>query len=317
MRDKILLAIVVPCYNEEEVLPETNYRLTNLLMEMMEEQSILPESYILYVDDGSKDKTWDLIKGFYGESELVHGVKLSRNKGHQNATLAGLTTATDACDACISIDADLQDDIQAIKEMVERYRQGDEIVLGVRNNRDTDTAFKRLTAEAFYKLMNGLGTKTIRDHADFRLISNRALKELRKYQEVNLFLRGIVLELGFPTSCVYYKRGARTAGVSKYPLSKMLGLAFAGITSFSIKPIRLVLTIGIIFSCLAFGAGLALVIAALCGVVISWYSIIYVTMWFICGLVLTAIGLVGEYTGRTYMESKHRPRFIIEEKLIH
>lgn len=319
MKDKIVLALVVPCYNEEEVLESTNKELINLMNEMIEENSISNNSYIMYVDDGSKDQTWSIIKKLHNESKLVQGVKLSRNRGHQNAVMAGLTAATNNCDAAISIDADLQDDIQAIKQMVERYREGDEIVLGVRNNRDTDTAFKRLTAEAFYKMMNKLGAKTVRDHADFRLIGNRALNELQNYKEVNLFLRGIVLELGFKTSCVYYKRGARMAGESKYPLSKMLGLAFAGITSFSVKPIRMILGAGIFFVCTSIAAAIAMLVVFLCGVSYSaeWLLIILDAMMFATGLIMLSIGLVGEYAGRTYMESKHRPRFIIEEHIKH
>ena len=317
MKDKIQLAIVVPCYNEEAVLKETNYRLTNLLVEMIQEQQIKTNSYILYVDDGSKDQTWKMITNYHNSSEMVKGIKLSRNKGHQNAILAGMFTACDNCDACITIDADLQDDIDAIKEMVERFRQGDDIVLGVRNNRDSDSALKRGTARLFYKLMKFLGANTIEDHADYRLISNRALRELQKYGEVNLFFRGIILDLGFPTSCVYYKRNPRLAGESKYTPAKMLGLALSGITSFSIKPIRLVFFSGVALAILAFIAALTLAIIAICGVFIGWMPFIFVTIWFVTGLILTSLGVIGEYVGRDYMESKRRPRYIIEEELIH
>ncbi|MGI6378197.1 MAG: glycosyltransferase family 2 protein [Bacilli bacterium] len=317
MRDKILLALVVPCYNEEDVLKETNYRLTSLLVEMIQEQLIQASSYILYVDDGSKDKTWEMIKDFYKQSEMVQGVKLSRNRGHQNALLAGLFTALNNCDAAISIDADLQDDIRVIKEMVSRYRQGDEIVLGVRDNRDNDSIIKRGTAEAFYKVMKKLGTNTIKDHADFRLLSNRALQELKNYNEVNLFLRGLILELGFPTSCVYYQRQSRMAGVTKYSLFRMLNLALAGITSFTIRPIRLIFIFGFIFSILSLGFAVGIAIAAICGAFIGWLPIIYITLWFLTGLILMAIGIIGEYIGRNYFETKRRPRYIIEERLIH
>lgn len=317
MLNRIQLAIVVPCYNEEEVLKETNFRLNNLLQEMVQEQLIKPTSYILYVDDGSKDQTWPLIKEYHQTNEMVRGIKLSRNKGHQNAILAGMTTVLDNCDACVTIDADLQDDIEAIKEMVKCFQQGDEIVLGVRNNRDSDTFIKRKTARLFYKLMNGLGANTIENHADFRLISNRALRELQKYNEVNLFFRGIILDLGFSTSCVYYKRNPRIAGRTKYSPSKMLGLALSGITSFSIKPIRLIFFLGGLFSFLAVVAAIVLAILAIFGNVVGWLPFIFLTIFFVTGLILMALGVVGEYVGRSYMETKHRPRYIIEEKLIH
>lgn len=317
MRDRIRLAIIVPCYNEEPVLKDTNYRLLNLLGEMLQEKSIKTDSYILYVDDGSKDKTWSMIQEFHKRSEMVYGVKLSRNRGHQNAVLAGLNTALDNCDAAISIDADLQDDIQSIKEMVEKYRNGDEIVLGVRNNRDTDSVLKRGTAEMFYKIMKHLGTDTVKDHADFRLLSNRALQELKNYKEINLYLRGIVLELGFKTGIVYYKREARKAGKTHYSISKMFGLALSGITSFSIKPIRLVFFLGLFLTGIGFLAGIAIAVLAILNMGITWIHAIFVSLWFICGLILLSVGIIGEYVGRDYMETKQRPRYIIEEKLMH
>lgn len=310
------LALVVPCYNEQEVLPSTNTTLQNVLRTLIDKDLISDDSYILYVNDGSKDETWNIIEKFHEESNLVDGIKLSRNKGHQNALMAGLMYAKDNCDCAISIDADLQDDVNVIEQMVNEYLNGSQIVYGVRNSRDTDSFFKRKTATMFYKLMEKLGAKTIYNHADFRLMSSRALQELASFNEVNLFLRGIVTELGFKVSIVKYDRLERQLGESKYPFSKMLSLAFEGITSFSIKPVMIVVYTGAVLLILGFLAILTVIIYSFFAFFnVAWFIVSIMSLF--TGMNLLAIGLVGIYVGKNYMETKSRPRYIIETVLIH
>ncbi|MDD3383560.1 MAG: glycosyltransferase family 2 protein [Bacilli bacterium] len=310
------LTLVVPCYNEQEVLPSTNTILQNALKTLIEKGLISDDSYILYVNDGSKDDTWNIITKFHEESNLVNGIKLSRNRGHQNALMAGLMYAKDNCDCAISIDADLQDDVNVIEQMINEYLDGSQIVYGVRNSRDNDSFFKRKTATMFYKLMEKLGAKTIYNHADFRLMSSRALQELASFNEVNLFLRGIVTELGFKTSIVKYDRLERQMGESKYPLSKMLSLAFEGITSFSIKPVMIVVYTGIVLAILGFLAILTVIIYSFFAFFnVAWFIVSILSLF--TGMNLIAIGLVGVYVGKNYMETKARPRYIIETVLIH
>lgn len=309
-----ILAIVVPCYNEEEVLPSTNEQLLLLLKDLIDKNKVSNKSYILYVDDGSKDKTWSIITSYHDEHNHVKGLKLSRNKGHQNALLAGLEYAKDHSDISISIDADLQDDINAIIKMVDKNIEGYDIVYGVRNKRKTDSFFKRFTAQAFYKIMNALGANTVYNHADFRLMSQRALKALFEYKEVNVFLRGIVPTIGFPSEIVYYERKERMAGESKYPLKKMLSFAFEGITSFSIKPLTMILKTGIfvsIISALLFIVVLVMDLIGYQNVDVVIYFLI--AIYFLLGLNLVALGVVGQYVGKNYTETKARPRYIVEE----
>lgn len=315
--ERARLAIVVPCYNEEEVLPMSNEILVNLMQEMVNEELITNDSYILYVNDGSKDKTWEMLEELHTTSHFINCLKLSRNRGHQNAVMAGLMQAKNNCDCCISIDADLQDDINVIKDMVKNFLNGDQVVLGVRNQRTTDTFFKRTTARAFYDVMNWMGAKTVKDHTDFRLLSNRALQELERYQEYNLFLRGIVIELGFKQSIVTYDRKERMAGETKYPLKKMLALAMDGITSFSVKPIVLVRNLGITLSFLAVLAVVVFVILAICNIVLPIDAYVIAAVFFVGGLQLVGLGIVGEYVGKIYIEVKHRPRYIVEKTLLH
>ncbi|PWM26485.1 MAG: glycosyltransferase [Oscillospiraceae bacterium] len=308
-----ILYLVIPCYNEEEVLPETTRRLGEKFDSLLQSQMISPESRILLVDDGSRDHTWPIIEALHRQDPRFGGVKLSRNKGHQNALLAGLTVANGHCDAVISLDADLQDDINAIDRMVERFQEGYEVVYGVRSSRATDTAFKRGTAGAFYKLMRMLGVEIVDNHADYRLLSKRALAALLEFQEVNLFLRGIVPLIGFRSTVVPYERAERFAGESKYPLKKMLLFAFDGITSFSIRPIRLVTLLG----ALIFGGSLlglfALLIQKLFGQTVQGWTTLMGSIWMLGGIQLLCLGIIGEYIGRIYQETKHRPRFIIDQ----
>lgn len=310
-----ILYIVVPCYNEEEVLPETSRRLRAKLEQLMERGKISPDSRVLFVNDGSKDKTWELISRLHNENPLFCGVDLSRNRGHQNALLAGLMTAKERADMVISMDADLQDDIDAVDAMVDKYLDGVDIVYGVRSSRKTDTFFKRFTAEGFYRFMNALGAESVFNHADYRLMSKRALEGLSQFREVNLFLRGIIPMIGYRTDTVEYERGVRFAGESKYPLKKMLSFALEGITSLSIKPLRLITGLGffiflisiimIIYNIVRWAAG---------ATVVGWASL-SCSVWLIGGLILLALGVVGEYIGKLYLESKDRPRFIIREDL--
>ncbi len=310
-----ILSVVVPCYKEEEVLSETTNRLSVLLDEMIKDNLISPDSFILYVNDGSRDKTWPLITQFHENNKYVKGVNLAGNVGHQNALWAGLGIAKDYADIIVSIDADLQDDVNAIKEMVRKFHEGNDIVYGVRNERKTDTWFKRTTALGFYKLMDVMGTKTIYNHADFRLMSKRAVEYLLQFKERNLFIRGLVPLVGYQTAKVYYNRAERFAGESKYPLSKMLNFAIDGITSFSVKPIRLILLLGVIFIVIAFCVlGWIVYSYATDNVVRGWSSIM-LSIWFCSGCLLIGLGVVGEYVGKIYIESKQRPRYNIEKVL--
>ncbi len=308
-----ILSIVVPCYNEEEMLPITFESLRNKLAELIEKGKISPESFLLFIDDGSKDKTWELIDNENKIHKEVKGLKLAGNVGHQFALTAGLIFVKDICDIAISIDADLQDDIDVFEEMVDKYHDGNDIVYGVRNKRKTDSIFKRVTAQGFYRVMNFFGAKTIYNHADFRLMSKRALEQFSKYSEENLYLRGIVPLIGYKTECVYYDRKVRVAGKSKYPLRKMIALAVEGITSFSVKPIRYIVLLGFLSVFLSIAAFVyALVSFFLKTVEPGWTSLI-VSIWFLGGVQLISIGLIGEYIGKIYMEVKRRPRYNIEK----
>ena len=308
-----ILSIIVPCYNEEEMLPITFESLRNKLSELIEKGKISSESFLLFVDDGSKDKTWELIENENKIHKEVRGLKLAGNVGHQFALTAGLIFAKDICDISISIDADLQDDIDVFEEMVDKFHEGNDIVYGVRNKRKTDSIFKRVTAQTFYRVMNFFGAKTIYNHADFRLMSKRALEQFSKYSEENLYLRGIVPLIGYKTECVYYDRKVRVAGKSKYPLRKMLALAIEGITSFSVKPIRYIVLLGFLSVFLSIAAFVyALVSYFLKTVEPGWTSLI-VSIWFLGGVQLISIGLIGEYIGKIYMEVKRRPRYNIEK----
>ena len=312
---KQILYLVIPCYNEQEVLHETARRLREKMESLMEREMISRESRIMFVNDGSRDRTWEIIRELHESDPIYQGVKLSRNRGHQNALLGGLMTAKEYADMVISMDADLQDDIDVVDQFVEKYYEGCEIVYGVRSARKTDTFFKRFTAEGFYKLINFMGGEVVFNHADYRLMSRRALDELAKYKEVNLFLRGIVPMIGFQTGIVTYERHERFAGESKYPLKKMLALAVGGITSLSIKPIRAIVLLGmLIFLCSIAMLVYSLVQHFLGNTSIGWTSLI-VSIWAIGGLQLLAIGVIGEYIGKIYLETKERPKYIIEEVL--
>lgn len=309
------LIIVVPCYNEEEVLQETTRQLSTVLSSM-EQEGTITEGKLLYVDDGSRDATWHIIEQLSTENLRVMGLKLAHNVGHQQALWAGLEWAANApFDAIVSIDADLQDDVQAIVEMTERFNEGTDIVYGVRKERKTDTFFKKHTAQAFYKLMQTMGGDVVYNHADFRLMSKRALQALVAHPERNLFLRGIVRSLGYPSDYVYYDRHERFAGESKYPLSKMLNFAIDGITSFSVKPLRLITTFGLLFMFVAIVIiGYALYEHLIGHTIVGWTSLL-VSLWFIGGAILTAIGVIGEYIGKIYKEVKRRPRYFIEKQI--
>ncbi|MFO7658916.1 MAG: glycosyltransferase family 2 protein [Bacteroidales bacterium] len=310
-----ILGIVVPCYNEEQVLPHTKDRLEQLIRNLIEVEKISSDSLIVFVNDGSQDHTWELIEKFVKENPMFQGIKLSRNFGHQNALLAGLNTFMNSCDCIISIDSDLQDDIQVIEEMVDKFREGFDIVYGVRKERKSDTFFKRTTALVFYKLMKWLGVEIIYNHSDYRMASRRVLENLNSFNEVNLFLRGIFPLIGYPSTCVYYDRLERFAGESKYPLKKMMAFAFDGISSFSIKPLRIVSIIGII----VFFMSIIMAIYSLyshlfLGTVPGWTSIT-LPVYFISGIQILCIGVIGEYLGKVYKEVKSRPRYIIEKIL--
>lgn len=307
-----VLTIVVPCYNEEEVLPITMPELTCLLSGMIGKGQISSRSRILFVDDGSRDRTWELIYKASLANQLVKGLKLARNAGHQNALLAGIFTAKDASDCIVTIDADLQDDIAAIPQFIEKYKDGNEVVYGVRKSRKKDTWFKRCTAQGFYSLMAKMGVNLVYNHADFRLLGKRAVSELERFREANMFLRGVIPLIGFKSAEVYYDRMERQAGESKYPLRKMVAFAFDGITSFSVTPIRLVLTAGIAACMLSIVSGAYFLFLKFYGETeLGWTSLI-ISIWLIGGLQLVAIGLIGEYIGKIYKESKQRPKFIID-----
>lgn len=308
-----VLAIVVPCYNEEEVLPQTNQQLRGLLDTMMRDGLVGQGSYLLYVDDGSRDRTWMIIEGYSNSDAHVRGLKLAGNVGHQNALMAGLETARQDADIIVSIDADLQDDIKAILEMVKKYDDGCDIVYGVRRKRTTDTLFKRTTAQMFYRFMSGMGVKSVYNHADFRLMSQRAVDALCQYEERNLFLRGLVPLLGYRTDQVLYDRLERQAGESKYPLSKMLSFAIDGVTSFSVKPLRLIFDLGLIFLLISLCI-LIYVIVALCqGRGVQGWASLMLSIWFVGGCVLICLSIIAAYIGRIYTEEKHRPRYNIEK----
>lgn len=313
MRNKLYM--VIPCYNEQEVLPETSKRLKEKLSTLVKAGKIDPESRIIFVNDGSKDRTWEIIRRLHEEDPVFGGVNLSRNRGHQNALLAGLMTVKDHADMAISMDADLQDDINAIDEMVEKYLNGTDIVYGVRSSRAKDTFFKKATAEGFYKLMNIMGVNTVFNHADYRLMSKRALEGLAEFREVNLFLRGIVPMIGYSTDVVYYERGERFAGESKYPLGKMLSFAIEGITSLSTKPIRMITFLGFFIFLVSIGILIYSLVRHFMGATIVGWTTLMVSVWAIGGLILLSLGVVGEYIGKIYLETKARPRFLIEEFL--
>ncbi len=312
-----ILYLVIPCYNEEAVLPETAKQLTQKITQMIDKKLISPESRIVFINDGSKDQTWHIIESLHQQNPLVCGIKLSRNKGHQNALLAGLMTVKEHCDMAISLDADLQDDIDAIDQFVQKYYEGNDIVYGVRSSRETDTFFKRFTAQSFYKVMKTLGVDIVYNHADYRLMSKRALNELEQFKEVNLFLRGIVPLIGFSSDIVTYERHERFAGESKYPLKKMLSFAFDGITSFSIKPIRMITTLGILIFSVSILMLLYFLILYFLDKTVAGWSTIVISIWAIGGLQLLAIGIIGEYIGKIYLEAKSRPKFIVETFLQH
>lgn len=309
------LYLVIPCYNEEEVLPETKKRLKKKMDELIQKKKISSKSKVIFVNDGSRDKTWELIKTFHEEDSLFGGINLTRNKGHQNALLAGLMTVKEDCDIAISLDADLQDDIEAIEKMVDSYHEGYDIVYGVRSSRKKDTFFKRNTALAFYKLMNAMGVETIYNHADYRLMSRRALDGLSEFKEVNLFLRGLVPLIGYKTTTVEYERNERFAGESKYPLKKMLNFAFDGITSFSVKPIRMITMLGFLIFLISIIMLLYTLIRYTTGATVIGWSSVMISVWALGGLQLLGIGVIGEYIGKVYLETKNRPRYIVEEYL--
>ena len=315
MKNEKTLYVVVPCYKEEAVLPETAKRLREKLHALIDQGKIANNSRILFVNDGSKDRTWEIIADLHAQDPIYSGVNLSRNRGHQNALLAGLLTAVQYADMMVSMDADLQDDINAMDAMIDRYHEGYDVVYGVRSARKTDTAFKRLTAEGFYKLMRAMGVEIVFNHADYRLMSRRAVEGLSQFQEVNLFLRGIVPQIGYPWTCVEYERAARFAGESKYPLKKMLSFALDGITSFSVKPMRLILSLGAVIFGLSLIALLWALIAKLSGHSVGGWTSLMCSIWMIGGIQLLSLGVIGEYIGKIYSETKRRPRFIIERVL--
>ena len=315
--NKHRMAIVVPCYKEELVLHETTSRLTQVLDDLVKDNLVAANSYILYVNDGSTDNTWNIISELHEANKYVNGVNLAGNVGHQNALVAGLSSAVENCDMAISIDADLQDDVNAIREMVVKYYEGCDIVYGVRQSRQTDTWFKRTTALGFYSLMKSMGVKSVYNHADYRLMSQRALRQLLRYRERNLFLRGMVPTIGYKTDCVYYDRAERFAGESKYPLKKMISFAFDGITSFSVKPVHMVLYFGIVFLIVAFSIFCFVMYSLFRGNAVPGWTSLMLSVWFCSGCILLGLGIVGEYVGKIYVEVKDRPRFNIERVLMH
>lgn len=309
------LAIVVPCYNEEEVLEDSVAKLCGELTELIINKKVDNDSFILFVDDGSKDKTWEKIEEAHKNVKYVKGLKLAGNVGHQNALLAGLLYAKDISDATVSIDADLQDDIKAIETMTDLWDSGCDIVYGVRSSRKTDSFFKRTTAQGFYKVMKAMGVKSVYNHADFRLMTKRAVEGLEQFKERNLFLRGIVPTIGYKTDCVYYERKERMAGESKYPLKKMLSFAFDGITSFSTKPMTFIMGMGIWMIIFAIIMSIYSLIRHTNGNVVTGWTSLWLAMWFIGGIITFSVGLVGEYIGKIYLEVKERPRYIVEKEL--
>ncbi|MBQ8118388.1 MAG: glycosyltransferase family 2 protein [Lachnospiraceae bacterium] len=312
--DKPILYIVIPCYNEEQVLPITCKMFLEEIEDLVGKNKISGESKILFVNDGSKDDTWAIISELHEKDARYIGISQSRNRGHQNAVLAGLMEVKDRCDITISIDCDGQDDIKAMEEMVDEYLKGAEVVYGVRSKRDTDTFFKRFTAESFYKLLNAMGAEVVFNHADYRLISSRVLQEFAEYKEVNLFLRGMVPLVGFKSAKVFYERHERIAGESHYPLKKMLALAFDGITSLSIKPLRMITSIGLFVSAISFIGAIWAVVTELTGRSVTGWASMTCIICFLGGIQLVCLGILGEYIGKIYMEVKHRPRYIISER---
>lgn len=310
-----ILTIVVPCYNEQEVLHETVSRLSDKLERLIAEGRCDKESRILFVDDGSRDRTWELIAQYHTEYPAVCGLKLAHNRGHQNALLAGLMTAREWSDCTVSMDADLQDDIEVLDQFLDEYNNGADVVYGVRKKRETDTFFKRTTAQGFYKLMKLLGVEVVYNHADYRLMSRRVLDALSEYKEVNVFLRGIVPHIGFRSANVYYDRGDRFAGESKYPLKKMLAFALDGITSFSVKPLKIISNLGIIISILSVLGLVYALVAKLTGAAVAGWTAIIGSIWLLGGIQLLCLGIIGEYIGKIYSESKQRPRFNIDQLL--
>ena len=310
-----ILYIVVPCYNEEAVLPETSRRLREKLETLAAMGKISPQSRVLFVNDGSKDRTWEIIRALHEECPLFSGVDLTRNRGHRNALLAGLMTAKDRCDMAISMDADLQDDVDAVDAMVDKFQEGCDIVYGVRSSRAKDTFFKRFTAEGFYRLMSLMGAETVFNHADYRLMSRRALEGLSQFREVNLFLRGIVPMVGYPSAVVEYERGERFAGESKYPLKKMLSFAMEGITSLSTKPIRYITLLGFLIFLVSIVMLATFIVKWALGMTVAGWASVICSVWAIGGLILLSLGVIGEYIGKIYLETKQRPRFLIRTVL--
>lgn len=311
-----ILYMVIPCYNEEEVLTETTKRLKEKLSTLIHDGKISKNSKVMYVNDGSKDKTWELIEEISKEDKLFTGLSLSRNRGHQNALVAGLMVAKEHADMIISMDADLQDDINAIDEMVDNYLNGCDIVYGVRSSRKTDTFFKRFTAQGFYKFMSLMGVDIVYNHADYRLTSKRVLEHFSDYKEVNLFLRGIFPLIGFKSTSVYYERNERFAGESKYPLKKMLAFAWDGITSFSVKPLRFICSLGFVVLLVSIAIMVYALIQKIFGNTVEGWTFLAISIWFIGGLQMISVGIIGEYVGKMYNETKARPRYIIEHNLL-
>lgn len=313
-REKPVLYIIIPCYNEEEVLPVTSSMFLDKITTLAAQGKISDSSRVMFVNDGSSDRTWKIIQELAQRDRHFIGISQSRNRGHQNAVFAGLMEAKEKCDITISIDCDGQDDINAMDEMIEEYKKGAEVVYGVRSKRETDTFFKRATAEGFYKLLNWMGAEIVFNHADYRLISNRVLEELENYREVNLFLRGLVPLVGFPSATVYYERTERLAGESHYPLKKMIALAFDGVTSLTIRPIRMIISFGLLVALLGFVGILWAVIGKLMGTTVSGWTSLTCIVCFMGGIQLLCIGVIGEYIGKIYLETKARPRYIISER---
>lgn len=307
--------IVVPCYNEESVISETSSRLKEKLNNLISAAEISDSSRVVFIDDGSKDKTWEMISRLHENDKLFQGIRLSKNRGHQNALLAGLMTVREIADAVISMDADLQDDINAVDQMIEKFKSGCDIVYGVRSSRKTDSVFKRTTAQSYYRMMDRLGAKTVYNHADYRLMSRKALEALSYFGEVNLFLRGMVPMLGFKTDIVYYERGVRFAGESKYPLKKMLSFAMEGITSLSTKPIKLITSLGFLIFFVSFLVFVYSIVRFFTGQTVAGWTTTVLSVWAIGGLIMISLGVIGEYIGKIYLETKHRPRYIIDSYL--
>lgn len=311
-----ILYLILPCYNEEEILLMTSTESNKKMKQLMDDGKISKSSKVLFVDDGSVDNTWDIIEDLHRKNDLFNAIKFSKNKGHQNALFAGLMFAKDHSDISISMDADLQDDLDVIDEMIDEYNKGSEIVYGVRNSRKNDSFFKKFTAETFYKFMNLLGVEIVFNHADCRLMSRKALEALEEYEEVNLFLRGIVPQLGFKTSKVYYERNKRALGESKYPFKKMVRFAFEGITSFSIAPLKMITAIGFLMAVFSFIVLVYAVVVKIMGAAVSGWTFIIVSIWMVSGIQMLSVGILGEYVGKMYFETKKRPRYIIEKELL-